>query len=29
MIDLWRQTCLNDASNGGTPGMVTGGEEAV
>lgn len=29
VIDLWRQTCLSDACNGGTPGMVTGGEGAV
>lgn len=29
MIDLWRRTCLSGASNGGTPGMVTGGEGAV
>lgn len=29
MIDLWRRTWLSDASNGGTPGMVTGGEGAV
>lgn len=29
MIDLWRQTCLGNASNGGTPHMATGGKGAV
>lgn len=29
VIDLWRRTWLSDASNGGTPGMVTGSEGAV
>lgn len=29
MVDLWRQACLSDASNGRTQGMVTGGEGAA